>query len=61
MPETFIVGLDVGGGTTERVAVDAVRTEWDRDDALHLFNADGQQVAEFPDARYAIHAEHLAE
>jgi hypothetical protein len=54
---TIVVGIATAG-QTERVRVTADRTDWTRDDTLVLYD-DGTQVAEFPNAEYAIHADNL--
>jgi len=50
---TIIVATD-----TERVAVDADRTEWRHDGTLVCF-ADGTEIAEFPSALWAVRQENL--
>jgi len=54
---TIVVGLPNG----ERVHVTALVTEWDRDDSLTLTDSDGTEVAEFPDACYAVRKDDLVE
>lgn len=55
--ESIVVGAD-RDGQTERVTVEADRTEWDRDGTLRLFD-DGTQVGEFPTAEYAVREKNL--
>jgi len=47
---TIVVGLPTG----ERVRVDAVRTERDRDDRLLLYDSEDTDIAEFPAGSYAV-------
>lgn len=49
----IVIGYDGGDRT---VTVDAERTEWDRDGTCTAY-ADGEQVAEVPDAAFAVAAE----
>lgn len=56
MPDVpMVVALDDG----TRIDVTAARTEWGHDDALMLYNADDQEVGEFPGAEWCCHADHL--
>lgn len=56
MPDVpMVVALDDG----TRIDVTAARTEWGHDDALTLYNADDQEVGEFPGAEWCCHADHL--
>ena len=59
MTETIVVGVDHGNGKCERVRVRGVRTEWDRDGTLHIYNDDGTDIAEFPNALYAVRVDNL--
>ena len=59
MTETIVVGVDRGSGKCERVRVRGVRTEWDRDGALHIYDSDGIDIAEFPNALYAVRDDNL--
>jgi len=61
MTETIVVGVDTGNGKCDRVSVRGVRTEWDRDGALHIYNDDGIDIAEFPNALYAVRQDNLEE
>lgn len=49
----IVIGYDDGDRT---VTVDAERTEWDRDGTCKAY-ADGEQVAEVPDAAFAVAAD----
>lgn len=50
---TIIVATD-----TERVPVEADRTEWTHDGTLVCY-ADGQAIAEFPSAAWAVREDNL--
>jgi len=50
---TIIVATD-----TERVPVEADRTEWTHDRTLICYQ-DGQQIAEFPTANWAVREDNL--
>lgn len=50
---TLIVATD-----SERVEIDADRTEWDHNDTLICYD-DGVAIAEFPNALWAARSENL--
>jgi len=56
----IIVGLN-RGDKTERVTVDAVRVNRDRDGVVRCYDSDDTEIATFYDAEYAVKADHMGE
>ena len=56
MPEPVTVATAAG----DRVTVTGVAyTDWTHDGTLRLYDADDTVIAEFPEARWSGHAEHV--
>jgi len=50
--ESLVIGI-AHDDRTERLTVEAERTEWTHDGTLYIYD-DGDLVAEFPNASYAV-------